>query len=84
MSMNTMTKPILGVSKCLEFDNCRYDGKMIGNDFVRKLKDHVDFVPVCPEMGIGLGNPRPPIRLVKIGGEKICINHPAAKTLLKR
>lgn len=70
MTLNTMTKPILGVSKCLEFDNCRYDGKMIANDFVRKLKDHVDFVPVCPEMGIGLGNPRPPIRLVKIGGEK--------------
>jgi uncharacterized protein YbbK (DUF523 family)/uncharacterized protein YbgA (DUF1722 family) len=65
-----MTKPILGVSKCLEFENCRYDGKMIGNDFVRKLKDHVDFVPVCPEVGIGLGTPRPPIRLVKIGGEK--------------
>ena len=65
-----MIKPILGVSKCLEFENCRYDGKMVGNDFVRKLKGHADFVPVCPEMGIGLGSPRPPIRLVKIGGEK--------------
>ena len=65
-----MTKPILGVSKCLEFDNCRYDGKMIGNDFVRKLKENVDFVPVCPEMGIGLGSPRPTIRLVKIKGMK--------------
>jgi uncharacterized protein YbbK (DUF523 family)/uncharacterized protein YbgA (DUF1722 family) len=43
---------------------------MIGNDFVRKLKGHVDFIPVCPEMGIGLGSPRPTIRLVKIGGEK--------------
>lgn len=65
-----MTTPIVGISKCLEFENCRYDGKMIGNDFVRKLKDHVDFVPVCPEMGIGLGSPRPTIRLVQIGGEK--------------
>ncbi|MFB5618522.1 MAG: DUF523 and DUF1722 domain-containing protein [Candidatus Nitrosomaritimum aestuariumsis] len=65
-----MIKPILGVSKCLEFDNCRYDGKLIGNDFVRRLKDHVDFVPVCPEVGIGLGSPRQPIRLVKINKEK--------------
>ena len=43
---------------------------MISNDFVKNLKSYVDFLPVCPEVGIGLGSPRPPIRLVKIGGEK--------------
>lgn len=68
--MTKSIKPILGVSKCLEFDNCRYDGKIIGNDFVRKLKNHVEFIPVCPEVGIGLGSPRQPIRLVRIKGKK--------------
>jgi uncharacterized protein YbgA (DUF1722 family)/uncharacterized protein YbbK (DUF523 family) len=28
------------------------------------LSDYFDFVPVCPEVAIGLGVPRPPIRLV--------------------
>jgi len=34
------------------------------------MKEYVDFVPVCPEVGIGLGSPRKPIRLVNIDGKK--------------
>ena len=68
--MSKRYRPIVGVSKCLEFDNCRYDGKLLNNSFVNKLKEFVDFIPVCPEMGIGLGSPRKPIRLVRIGKEK--------------
>ena len=63
-------RPIIGISKCLEFDMCRYDGSRINNNFVRNMKKYVDFVPICPEVGIGLGTPRKPIRLVKIDGEK--------------
>jgi uncharacterized protein YbgA (DUF1722 family)/uncharacterized protein YbbK (DUF523 family) len=37
---------------------------MISDDLVRRLKGHVDFLPVCPEMEIGLGCPREPIRVV--------------------
>lgn len=29
----------------------------------------VDFIPICPEVEIGLGAPRPPVRLVRVGGE---------------
>ena len=29
----------------------------------------MDFVPVCPEMEVGLGCPRDPIRVVMIGGQ---------------
>ena len=60
----------MGISKCLEFEMCRYDGSRINNNFVRNLKKFVDFVPVCPEESIGLGIPRKPIRLVKINGKK--------------
>ena len=38
----------------LEFDMCRYDGSRINNNFVRNMKEYVDFIPVCPEVGIGL------------------------------
>jgi len=68
--MPDYSRPIIGISKCLEFDMCRYDGSRINNNFVRIMKKYVDFVPTCPEVGIGLGSPRKPIRLVKIKGQK--------------
>ena len=69
--MKAFPRPIIGISKCLEFDNCRYDGKIIGNEFIRNMKDHVNFIPVCPEVGIGLGTPRKTVRLVKIDNKKV-------------
>ena len=68
--MSSFSRPLIGISKCLEFDMCRYDGSRINNNFVRNMKEYVDFVPVCPEVAIGLGSPRKPIRLVTIDGEK--------------
>ena len=68
--MSDFSRPIIGISKCLEFEMCRYDGSRINNNFVRNMKKYVDFVQVCPEVGIGLGTPRKPIRLVKINGIK--------------
>jgi len=35
------------------------------DDFVEKLKNFVKFIPVCPEVEIGLDVPRNPVRLVK-------------------
>lgn len=57
-------KPRVVISKCLEFEACRYNGQVIQDQFVRKLNDHVEFLPVCPEVAIGLGVPRFPIRIV--------------------
>ena len=68
--MSGFTRPRIGISKCLEFDMCRYDGSRINNNFVRIMKKYVDFITVCPEVGIGLGSPRKPIRLVNIDGQK--------------
>ncbi len=58
-------KPVLVASRCLEFAACRYNGLMISSDCVRSLKAHVHFIPVCPEVEIGLGVPRDPIRIVE-------------------
>lgn len=61
-------RPRIGISRCIELDHCRYNGDSIGSEFVRRLQDHVDLVPVCPEVGIGLEVPRDPIRIVARGG----------------
>jgi uncharacterized protein YbgA (DUF1722 family)/uncharacterized protein YbbK (DUF523 family) len=67
--MKGFDKPVVVVSKCIEFDSCRYNGLMISSDLVRRLIPHVDFRPVCPEVEIGLGIPRDPIRVVKVDGK---------------
>jgi len=63
--LHEFVKPKILLSKCIEFERCRYNGQMIGSDFVKKLKNHVDFIPVCAEVEIGLGIPRNPIRIVE-------------------
>ena len=52
----------------MEFDSCRYDGSMIKSRIIQRLKDYADFMPVCPEVEVGLGIPRAPIRLVENEG----------------
>jgi len=61
------TKPRVVISKCIEFEPVRYNGQIISSDFVRELIKHVEAIPVCPEVGIGLSVPRDTLRLVKIG-----------------
>jgi uncharacterized protein YbgA (DUF1722 family)/uncharacterized protein YbbK (DUF523 family) len=61
--------PRLVSSKCIEFEPCRYNGLIIKSSIVEKLKEYVEFHPVCPEVEIGLGIPRDPIRLEESNGE---------------
>jgi uncharacterized protein YbgA (DUF1722 family)/uncharacterized protein YbbK (DUF523 family) len=58
-------QPKIVVSKCLGFANCRYNGQTIPDKFLNKLKDFVEIKVICPEVEIGLGVPRKPIRIVK-------------------
>lgn len=59
----SVERPRLVLSRCLELAACRYDGAGIPSRVVRLLMDHVELVPVCPEVRIGLGVPRAPIRI---------------------
>lgn len=65
--MRTFATPIVVLSQCLEKEACRYNAQVIKDDFVRELEPYVRYVAVCPEVEIGLGVPRDPIRLVRIG-----------------
>ena len=69
-------KPTIVVSKCLGFCHCRYDGATINDKFVERLKDHVNYITVCPEVAIGLGVPRKTIRLV-VENDQIDLYQPA-------
>lgn len=66
--MRQFAKPTIVVSKCLEFDACRYNGEMIPDATIRNLQPFVTFIPVCPEVEIGLGTPRETIRIVEENG----------------
>lgn len=55
----------VGISGCLIGQKVRFDGGHKRSDFCTdQLANHVEFVPFCPEMAIGLGTPRPSIRLI--------------------
>lgn len=54
----------LGISSCLLGQKVRFDGNHKQDGFITgTLSNYFEFVPVCPEVAIGLDVPRPPIRL---------------------
>jgi uncharacterized protein YbgA (DUF1722 family)/uncharacterized protein YbbK (DUF523 family) len=75
--MTGFVKPNVVVSKCIEFESCRYNGLNVSSDVVKGLMPHVEFSPICPEVEIGLGVPRDPIRLVLSDG-KLRLVQPAS------
>jgi uncharacterized protein YbgA (DUF1722 family)/uncharacterized protein YbbK (DUF523 family) len=63
--MNYAARPLLGISSCLMGQKVRYDGTAKRDRWiVDQLGQYVDYQAYCPEVAIGLGTPRPPIRLV--------------------
>jgi uncharacterized protein YbbK (DUF523 family)/uncharacterized protein YbgA (DUF1722 family) len=78
-------KPRVGVSSCLLGRNVRWDGRNKRDAFlVDVLGEHVEWVPVCPELEVGMAVPREPIRLVgdprspRLLGERTARDHTAA------
>ena len=67
------SKPNIVISKCIEFEYCRYNAQIIRNEFVKSLKPFVNFKPICPEFEIGLGIPRDPIKIIKKNDKKFLI-----------
>ncbi len=58
-------RPRVVVSECLGFRPTRYDGNIIYDETVETMKKFTDFIPVCPEVRIGLGIPRNPLVLTR-------------------
>lgn len=60
----TNNKIKIGISSCLLGHEVRYDGGHKRHSYIEStLGQYFEFMPFCPEVDIGLGIPRPPIRL---------------------
>ena len=78
-----MSKPIIGLSRCF-LENVRYDGGIINDDFVKKLKNYVDYIDFCPEVDIGLSVPRPKIIIKEVNNEKRLIQPETGRDLTEK
>jgi uncharacterized protein YbgA (DUF1722 family)/uncharacterized protein YbbK (DUF523 family) len=64
----TNGKPRVGVSACLLGQEVRHNGGHSRARFLTEgLAPYVDWAPFCPEVEIGLGTPREPVRLTADG-----------------
>jgi len=75
----------IGISSCLLGEKVRYDGGHKRDAYlVETLGRFVEWVPVCPEVEMGLGTPRDTLRLVRTGEQvrmimpKTGVDHTAA------
>lgn len=60
----------VGISSCLLGKNVRFNGSHKRSQYcVEQLSEWVEYKPVCPEVEIGMGIPREPIRLVEMSGQ---------------
>jgi uncharacterized protein YbgA (DUF1722 family)/uncharacterized protein YbbK (DUF523 family) len=60
----------IGISSCLLGEEVRFDGGHKHDRYLTgTLGNYFEWVPVCPEVEVGLGTPRETIRLVQIGEE---------------
>ncbi|NQV68899.1 MAG: DUF1722 domain-containing protein [Pseudohongiella sp.] len=66
----------VGISSCLLGERVRYDGGHKANSYVAEtLSNYFEFRKFCPELDIGLGVPRKPIRLTRKNSGRIhCIS----------
>ena len=54
----------IGISSCLLGEPVRWNGGHVRHAFLAEtVGSMVDFVPVCPEVEVGMGTPRPTVRL---------------------
>lgn len=57
-------KPRIILSRCFS-QPVRYNGGIVNDEFINKLKNYVDFIDFCPEVEIGLGVPRKRIIIIE-------------------
>ncbi|MDT8427799.1 MAG: DUF523 and DUF1722 domain-containing protein [Pseudomonadales bacterium] len=71
----TTNKILVGISSCLLGEEVRYDGQhQRDNYIVHTLARYFEFRSFCPEVAIGLGIPRPTIRLLEKEDKIICVS----------
>ena len=70
VTTGTSPKPRIGISACLLGQEVRYNGAHKRDALlIERLGPSVEWVAVCPEVELGMGTPRPPIRLERRSDE---------------
>lgn len=72
-------KPKVVISKCINISPVRYNGGIIKDDFVEKLMQFIEVIPVCPEVEAGMSVPRETVILYN-KKEEIKMIEPKSKT----
>jgi len=78
MGTVNFSRPLIVLSACLNSEPVRYNKEIIHDLFVEKLKRFVDIITVCPEVSIGLGVPREPVKIY-VSGDTFRIFQPATQ-----
>jgi len=72
----------IGISSCLVGQNVRFDGGNKRDRYITDtLSNYFHWVPVCPEVELGLGTPRPTLRFQKIDKDVRLIQPATGKDL---
>jgi uncharacterized protein YbgA (DUF1722 family)/uncharacterized protein YbbK (DUF523 family) len=75
----------IGVSACVAGEKVRFDRTHRRSAYLTEtLANHVEFVPICPEIACGMGIPREPLRQVDCAGEIRLIGYESGKDLTKK
>ena len=61
-------RPSVAISACLNGQKVRYNGADKQLEHLHSLKQYLNLLPICPEVGAGMSIPRPPIQLVETEG----------------
>ena len=65
MTSETGGKPRIGISSCLLGDEVRYDGASKWHRvIVEIIGPQVEWIPLCPEVEVGMGIPREQVNLI--------------------
>ena len=67
-SRSASYRAAVAVSACLAGEKVRYDGADKRLSLYPLLQRELHLIPICPELGAGLGVPRPPVQLVDTDG----------------
>ena len=74
MGKADLNKIRIGISSCLIGERVRFDSAHKRNAYINSVLAHYfEFTTFCPEVEIGLGTPRAPLRLVTLNDKVRCV-----------
>lgn len=75
---SSQSRPTVAIGSCLVGAAVRFNGAAKKrNPHIDCFSEHFNFIHICPEVGIGMGVPREPIRLLDDSGKRFAVgsNH---------